>query len=546
MFAPKLHLHRFALLASSLLFSGAVHAQVISPGQVGDTLKKAPELKMPESAPEIRSAQPAPAPEAASAKKITVSSFAFTGNTIFSSNELAGLVSSYTHRPVTLLEIYQAADVVTDYYAQHGYTLASVSVPAQKISGGVVTLEVLEGRISKISVEGNNSYAADHLGDYLGEVRNGTIYRGDALDEGLRRLNHLPGLKAKAIIKPGEAYGSSDIVIKSTEDRVNGSLNVDNYGRKDIGEFRFSGFLQVNNPLGVEDQWQLLAMRSSQGLLTYFYTAYSLPVTMNGTRLDLSYGRARFNVDGAPVDGANNNGKIMLESLFIDTRKDILSGTAGFTRTYANSDFSGAPLNATSITTFEIGGSYNHTYDNQAVTQISTTIDTNFSKQSEAELKAAALSGKTLSGNQRLRWEVDIQHLQPLFAHLGLLARVNSVYSPDPLGDPQKYSLGGPQSVRGFPASEVRGDRGVLGSLTLMRPFNIGSFNMVGRAFVDSGKVWNIDSPADTSLSSAGLGWDGQYNRIGMKVDWSYPLDNHNASDARNSGRVFGSLNVAF
>lgn len=546
MFVPKLRLCPAAFFATSLLLASAVQAQVVSPGQVGDTLKKAPELKMPEPAPDIRKEQREQSPETTGGKKITVSSFVFTGNTVFPSSVLAEQVRSYTNRPVSLMEIYEAADAVAEFYVKNGYGLASVNVPAQKISSGVVTLEVTEGRIKQILVEGNDSYPADHVRSYLGDVKSGTIYRGDALDQGLRQLNHLPGLKAKAIIKPGDEYGTSDIVIKSTEDPVSGSLNVDNYGRKDIGEFRFSGFIQLNNPMSVEDQLQLLAMRSSQGLLTYFYTAYSLPVAMDGTRLNVSYGHAKFNVEGAPVEGTNNNGKIMLEHSFVDTRKDSLVGSAGVTRTRADSDFSGAPLNATSITLFELTGSYNHTYDSQAVTQINTTIDTDFSKQNEAELKAAALSGKTLSGHQRLRWEMDMQHLQPIYARFALLARVNTVYSPDVLTDPEKFSLGGPQSVRGFPASEIRGDRGVLGSLTLMRPFNAGRFNMVGRVFVDSGKVYNIDSTGDSSLSSAGVGWDGQYDRIGMKLDWAYPLGNRQASDDRNSGRVFGSLSVAF
>src|SRR3546814_3743458 len=70
-------------------------------------------------------------------------------------------------------------------------------------------------------------------------------------------------------------------------------------------------------------------------------------------------------------------------------------------------------------------------------------------------------------------WSSDVcssdLHLQPLPWQLQLLTHVNGVYSPDPLVDTEAYSLGGPNTVRGFPSAEVRGDRGYFGSVTLRR-----------------------------------------------------------------------------
>src|SRR3546814_17904889 len=70
------------------------------------------------------------------------------------------------------------------------------------------------------------------------------------------------------------------------------------------------------------------------------------------------------------------------------------------------------------------------------------------------------------------------------------LTHVNGVYSPDPLVDTEAYSLGGPNTVRGFPSAEVRGDRGYFGSVTLRRPTFIGNTQWAGRVFVDEGKVF--------------------------------------------------------
>ena len=536
------HKNKIFLVASLVAFGA--QAQGPSPGQIGDTLKKAPELKLPQPAPEIRQQAAPTQAEDSAARKVVVKRFGFSGNTVYSSEQLAAVTQSFTGRPISLMEIYDAADAVAAFYVDHGYGLASVSVPAQKISDGSIQLEVSEGRINGIVVEGNDSYQADHLRDYLGNIRSGTLYRGDSLDEGMRKLNQLPGLKAKAIIKPGELYGTSDIVIKTTEDPISGSLVVDNYGRKDIGEFRFSAFAQLNNPSGVEDQLQVLGLHSANGLLNYVYANYSVPVNTDSTRLSLAYGHAQFDVLNVPVTGDNDSGKLMIEHSLFDNRRNSLVVNAGVSRTQTSADFSGAALNATSITLFEVGGSYNHVYDNLAVSQVISSITTDFSKQNPAALTPPP--GQSVEGHQRLRWELDVQHLQPLYHGLALLARVNTVYSPDALVDPQKFALGGPQSVRGFPASEVRGDRGYLASLTLMQPFMLRDVNLVGRAFADGGRVYNINSPADTSLASLGAGFDAQYQRVSVKLDWSYPLGNHPSSDNRDHGRLFGSLAVAF
>src|SRR3546814_5324802 len=89
-------------------------------------------------------------------------------------------------------------------------------------------------------------------------------------------------------------------------------------------------------------------------------------------------------------------------------------------------------------------------------------------------------------------WSSDVcssdLHLQPLPWQLQLLTHVNGVYSPDPLVDTEAYSLGGPNTVRGFPSAEVRGDRGYFGSVTLRRPTFIGNTQWAGRVFVDAGK----------------------------------------------------------
>ena len=527
-------------LSAAMCFGSTALAQVITPGQVQDTIRKAPELKTPDATPTIENKRQPRADVSGESKKITVNHFTFAGNTVFNEETLSELVKPYVGHPISLAEIYEAADVVTSHYIKNGYGLASVNVPAQKVSDGTVKLEVIEGRLSRISVEGNKRHRTKNILGFLGDVKPGELYRGGDLQSGMRKINELPGLKAKAVVTPGDQYGTSDIVVKAQETLLNGSLTLDNYGREQIDEYRLTGQVQINNPFTIEDQLQLLALHSQDSHLRYYYGGYSIPLNYSGTRLALTYGRADFIVKNTPIDGYSNNTKLAVLQPILRDAKDTLDLSAGIVRNNSNTDFAGTQLSGTSITLLELGGSYNHVYESQAVTQVSTTISTDFKRRTPP-------AGVVSRDDQIFRWEVDALHLQPLFERVSLLTRINGVYTPDALADSQKFNIGGPQNVRGYPASEVRGDRGYFGSLAVTRPCFTGPVVFTPRVFVDSGRVYNIDVPdAYDSLSSVGVGTDIGYAGANFKIDWARPLGNHMATDGHDSGRFFGALSYTF
>ncbi len=526
---------------------GPALAQV-TPGQVGDTLKRPEPLRATPAAPQIETPASSARTVAPGGPTVTVSRFEFSGNTVFPTAELQGVIAAYTQRPLTLLELYEAADRVTDYYVAHGYTLAAVTLPPQKIGAGTVQLQVSEGRIAHIDADHNTLYSDEQIRRYFGATPPGSIYRGHDVEDSVRTLNTLPGLQARAVLRPGTQYGTTDLVVRVEEKPVEGSINADNFGRKDVGRFRVSALGQFNNPFGTEDQLTLIAMRSEDSLLTYGFLEYGLPLNFGGTRFKVSYGEAAFDVVDAPIDGRNRAGRLLVEHPLLRGGPTQLTLSAGVSRTLANADFTGATFNSTAINLVELGAQLTHSYRNLAVTQLNTTIHSNFESQDRDDLLANG--SRVTHGKELLRWELDVQHLQPLLWQTQLLARVNGVYSPDPLVDTEAYSLGGPTSVRGYPAGEIRGDRGYFGSLTLRRPIGWAGLLWVPRVFIEAGSTYLIDAPAGIdakeSLSATGVGTDLAWDRVTIRADWAFPLDNRTVSDQLDSSRVFASLSVAF
>ncbi len=523
---------------------------VTTPGTIGDTLKQPPALQPPLAVPGIVTPPPAAPAGASQGATIVVSAFSFSGNTLFSEDVLFPLVEEYTGKPITLAQLYEAADRVADFYMRKGYALASVNVPAQKIKDGVVHLEVIEGRIGKIAFEGNHHYHNDILGGFVSRTHPKDVYQAPPLEHDLQMLNALPGLAARAVIQPGADYGTSDVTVKVQEDPIDGYVVVDNYGRKDSGEYRVSASVTLNNPFGVADQLQVLGTHSTNNGLNYGYVDYSVPLNFSGLRFDINYGHAYFKTEplaGSEVNGKNNNLQLSLIQPWLRTSTDTFVTSLGFLHTDGNADFLGSlSLSETNINLLNLGLNYAHIWQNSAVTQYIASIHTNFSENTAADANKFPAD----LNHERVRVEIDVQHLQPLPARFQLLGQVDAVYSPDPLADTEQFSIGGPTSVRGFPSSEARGDRGFFAQLTLRRPFVWGPVSLVPRVFGDTGLVRAkhfAPAPSDSnSLTSAGLGADLIYRTFDLKVDWTHPLDSTPVSDGRDDGRVYASLSAGF
>ena len=534
----------------SIIMLPVATAQSITPGSVQDTLKRPPAevapidaLQAPSNAPVLRPDEGINVP----AKTISVDHFEFAGNTLYADDVLNRLVNGYTQRQITLVELYEAADKVTDFYVKQGYTLASVVVPAQKVTEGMVRLEVIEGHIGKLKYQGLKRYQESDLGYFL-DTPEGQVYRASVFEKSLRLVDGLPGLDVKARLQPGEAYGSSDIVVEAAETPIEGSVFVDNGGTRNIGVIRTGAQVTLNAPLRAADQLTLLALRSREGLLKYGSVGYSVPTGLSASRINFTYGYAKFKVAGAfaGVSGSNRNAKAEFYVPLLKTSINQLDLSAAVSDTRANADFSGISFNKSAITLLELGSTYVHTFPNRAAAQVTGLISSNFRDYDNQA---------SVNQTQPLKLDLDLQQLTPLpWYRLQLLTRTQLVYGVSPLPDTQKFSIGGPSSVRGYAPSEARGDWGYLGQVTLRRNIPFGPVVVTPRLFYDVGVIRQHhlnrlppgSQPPDVSLASYGFGADAGFHSLSVKLDYAVPTTNVPVSDGKEDGRFYGTFSLAF
>ncbi|UAB78760.1 ShlB/FhaC/HecB family hemolysin secretion/activation protein [Erythrobacter sp. SCSIO 43205] len=136
------------------------------------------------------------------------------------------------HPVAVLCEIRDAAATIL---RNKGY-LAATQVPTQRIEDGVVTFEVLYGRISAVRARGETRGAEVKLQQYLGRLAEDEIFDRNQAERALLLARDLPGYTVNLTLRPaGGAPG--DLIGEVTVEREKYAFDfaVQNYGADATG-----------------------------------------------------------------------------------------------------------------------------------------------------------------------------------------------------------------------------------------------------------------------------------------------------------------------
>ena len=105
---------------------------------------------------ELPAAEPAP-----DAVRFLVREIEFTPSEILSAAELEAIAAEFRGRQLTLADLRQLAERVNALYQAKGIVTARAVIPPQDVSNGVVRVQLVEGRVGRVNIEGNASTPQD-------------------------------------------------------------------------------------------------------------------------------------------------------------------------------------------------------------------------------------------------------------------------------------------------------------------------------------------------------------------------------------------------
>ena len=463
-------------------------------------------------------------------QRVTVTGFVLQGVSALPEDQLQAVLKPWTGRDLSFADLNQAAAEVSRYYRARGFFLASAYLPAQDLAGGMVRLQVLEGRLSSISMAPDASVRLDPgvARRYLDALLPaGAALHEERLERAILLTQDLPGVSARADLGPGARIGESALGIALSEGPlVSGSAGLDNTSNRYTGRVRATGGVNLNDPGGSGAQLALQGASTGSDF-NYARIGAVLPVGARGTRVGLSYSGMRYHL-GADFEALNARGDarvaqlLAVHPLLRSRYASVQLRAALEDKRYANRA-NGVETSDKTVQTLPLGvsASRQDQWYGGGVSSASLEIMPGRVDLGGNAASQALDAGGARSEGSFVRTAYQIARLQRIGQNASLSASLSGQFASKNLEAGEKMSLGGSDRVRAYASGEASGDEGHV--LALEMRYELGRWNSDVSAFYDIGQVKLNRKPYQGALVSGGPGNSYDLQGVGLGCRWRAP-----------------------
>lgn len=502
-------------------------------------------------------------------ERFDVHRYQVEGNTLLAPAHVEALVAPFVGHKRNYGDIQKALEALENAYRSSGYGTVQVYVPEQELTQGVVRLQVTEGVVGKIVVNGNQHFDAANIRATLPDLQEGRAPNMRKLSENIQLANENPAKQVEVTLGVGEEEGKVDAKINVTDEKPEKFIfTLDTTGSSGTGRAR-AGFAYQNANVGNSDQVLTLAYTMAPDKpkavdVDIYSIAYRVPFYGIGDSLDIIYGKSSVNTPIAQATGFNLAGKGDVFGLrwnhYFPRRGEYTSKLiVGLDYKYINTTCTingnptpvGTSADCTPYTLRPLSLAY--AGQRQSPGEM---LDYNISVQHNLPMGARYAFSNTyanVSGTDRYSLVAsnrqvpdDFAYYKGAFNYLRALpedwtlrASLNIQVSQTALPSPEQIGIAGSTAVRGFNERAVSGDKGFYVNLEAYTPEIADLVGLTGSlkalAFYDFGRSdkYQVDrTTQETSYSKAGIASVGFGLRYSLGKDVSLKLDFAHVVDA--------------
>lgn len=387
------------------------------------------------------------------------------------------IADKFLGKPLTKQGLLDLKREIILYYRNNGRPIVTVEIPEQKIVSGVIQIVVIEGKLGKVTAEGNKYFKSSALESFI-RLEKGQAINSNTLITDLDWINRNPFRQVDVIYAPGDIAGTTDIRLLTMDRRPwRVYAGVDNTGFDETDTTRIFVGANWGNVFGTE---QLLSLQvTTAPNIDRFWAitgTYTIPLPWRD--IWLFYGGYSHIHPDMKTQGLDNSGYAAQASTrynFIlpalqNYLHDIVLGF-DYKRTDNNIEFGGERIfkNSINLTQFVLG--YNSAYTSDYA-RVSLTVELFYSpgdwlpEQSNSDYSQVRYEAKSSYLYGRMAF-APIIRLPKDFAFAvtlrGQLANQNLLAS-------EQYGLGGYNTVRGYKERQVNADDAFLASAEIRSP----------------------------------------------------------------------------
>lgn len=492
--------------------------------------------------------------------RFEIRSYKLEGNTLLPQPVIERLLAPYTGKQKDFGDVQRALEALQERYQAAGYAGIQVMLPEQELERGDVLFRVIEPKVGRIIVEGNEHFSVDNARRSVPALQPGSTPNTREVAASVKVANESPAKQTAVLLRPGTREGEVDAVIRVADvPPVRYSVNVDNTGNEETGVYR-TGFSYQHANLFDRDHvltLQYITSPRNTNDVSVYGIGYRIPLYGLGDSIDLVAGYST--VDSGTVQNlfdASGQGSIyalrynhnlsklgdfehrLVYGLDYRAYRNLVTPVGGGFNFVPDITVHPASVTYSGLLRQQQGNANVYFSYAQNIPGGNDGTDENF-KASRADARAA----------YRI-WRLGGVYTRTFLKDWQFRLKADAQYTRDALIAAEQFGLGGAESIRGFNERYVSNDKGFRSNWEIYTPdisdvtgLENAKIRLLG--FYDTGQVRrNFPQPGElqnVSLDSAGFGVRMSYgNNLTVKADFAQVL--HDGSQfGTEVGRTHGN-----
>ncbi|MCX9153281.1 ShlB/FhaC/HecB family hemolysin secretion/activation protein [Pseudomonas sp. TB1-B1] len=389
-----------------------------------------------------------------------------------SAADRARLLKPYLGQCLGVAQLNQLLKVITDYYIAKGRVTSRAYLPQQDLSSGHLQVLVVEGKLEGIKgAQGSTVTDRELAMAFPGKVGEALNLR--EVEQLVDQLSRLPSKQAQMELSPGAQIGGSEVLVRNQPQKPwRASLSRNNDGQKSTGEQQWGAGLEWDSPLGLADQLILRGghdaisdhQKTSKNSMLY----YNVP--WGWWNFSYTYSESDYRTPGSVDDfkykqwGDSQNHQLRAERV---VHRDDVSKTSvnvGLTHLRTNNYINDTSLDVSSnrLSEFQVGVSHGRRIGS-AFVNLDVGMQNGIGAFDAQKDEQTRIRGNLTPTPRYRKYTATLSYLQPFTLwgeSLSFSSLATGQRSEDVLYAPQRMSLGGSYSVRGFKDQQLNGDSG--------------------------------------------------------------------------------------
>jgi hemolysin activation/secretion protein len=382
------------------------------------------------------------------------------------------LLKPYIGQCLGVTQLNELLKVITDYYIAKGRVTSRAYLPQQDLSSGHLQVLVVEGKLEGLKgAQGSTVTDRELAMAFPGKVGEALNLR--EVEQLVDQLSRLPSKQAQMELTPGTQIGGSEVLVKNQPQKPwRASLSRNNDGQKSTGEQQWGAGLEWDSPLGLADQLILRGghdaisdhQKTSKNSMLY----YNVP--WGWWNFSYTYSESDYRTPGSVDDfkykqwGDSQNHQLRAERV---VHRDDVSKTSvnvGLTHLRTNNYINDTRLGVSSnrLSEFQVGISHGRR-TGSAFVNLDVGMQNGIGAFDAQKDEQTRIRGNLTPTPRYRKYTATLSYLQPFTLwgeSLSFSSLATGQRSEDVLYAPQRMSLGGSYSVRGFKDQQLNGDSG--------------------------------------------------------------------------------------